>query len=127
MLFSLQLERISEGDRVHDWGPIEKQHLNCLLVIVSQEMSVLQRGHSSASEHQRWTGSANGLAACMQHQLRLAENGHGSMANGSHSGLCSDLGSDCPSKGVCTLLVCLALPVVLHLHLDRPSGLQPYL
>ncbi len=69
----------------------------------------MQRGHSTASEHQRWAGSANGLAACMQHQLRLAENGHGSLANGSHSGLCSDLGSDCPSKGVCTLSLCLLL------------------
>ena len=65
----------------------------------------MQRGHTSASEHQRWAGSANGLVACMQHQLHLAENGHGHghLANGSHSGLCSDLGSDTPSEDPCIL------------------------
>lgn len=57
----------------------------------------------------------------MQHQLRLAENGHAPMANGSHSGLYSDLGSDCPSKCVCTMSGCSALLTVLHLKSDRSS------
>ena len=61
-------------------------------------MICMQRGHSSASEQRRLTGSANGLAACMQHQMRMAENAHAASANGGVSGLCSDLESDAPSE-----------------------------
>ena len=94
-----------------EWSVMEVEAAD----LYSPWMCVMQRGQSTASEHQRWAGSANGLAACMQHQLRLAENGHAPAANGSHSGLCSDLGSDAPSEYFCTLPLAPDMYVCPHI------------
>ncbi|CAK0746634.1 hypothetical protein CVIRNUC_001707 [Coccomyxa viridis] len=65
---------------------------------------VMQSGHAdgcvngSASELQRLAASANGLVACLQAQLHANGSGHCPIANGTHAGLGSDLGSEAASE-----------------------------
>ena len=119
----------------------QQRKVNPSLASPDLQAGVMQSSHAngcvngSASEHQRLAASANGLAACLQAQLHVNGNGHSQIANGNHTGLGSDLGSEAASEfarplpynvwpvGVCIAVWTFMPPTVVG-H-SCPPGLRP--